>query len=75
MTLIEVDKRRFINMDNVFKFELIQLEKSDQCFYRFYGIDDSHMSSKEFESEATARDWMNLQIMRAAGSNEILELH
>jgi hypothetical protein len=29
----------------------------------------------EFDSEAAARDWLNLQIMRAAGSNEILELH
>lgn len=75
MTLIEVDERRFVNMDNVFKFELILLEDSIRCFYRFYGIDDNHLSSREFENETAARDWMNLQIMRAAGSNEILELH
>jgi hypothetical protein len=61
-------------MDRVFKFDLIKLEQEERYFFRFYSSNDTHASSREFDSELAAVDWLNLQIMRASGSNEILPL-
>jgi len=74
MTLIEIDHRLVINMDNVFKIELIKLDKVEKYFFRFHGSDDVHATSREFDSPQEATDWVNLQIMRAAGANEIISL-
>ncbi len=74
MTLIEVDTHRFVNMDKVFKFDLIKLEQEERFFFRFYSSNETDISSRGFDSETAAIDWLNLQIMRAAGSNEILPL-
>ena len=74
MTLIEIDERLVINMDNVFKVELIKLDKVEKYFFRFHGSDEVHATSREFESPQEAKEWLNLQIMRAAGANEIIAL-
>jgi hypothetical protein len=74
MKIIEVDAGRFVNIDNVFKMDLIKVEKSDACYWRFYCSDDCYSISKEFENNATAREWLFMQIMRASGGNEVIEL-
>jgi len=74
MTLIEIDHGLVLNMDNVFKIELIKLDKVEKYFFRFHGSDDVHATSREFHSPQEAKDWVNLQIMRAAGANEIISL-
>ncbi len=74
MTLIEIDHGLVLNMDNVFKLDLIKLEKVEKHFFRFCSTNDVHATSREFDSPQEAKDWLNLQIMRAANANEIIGL-
>ena len=74
MTMIEVDKNLFVNMKQVFRIELIQIEKSDRCYIKFFSSNGEYTISREFPSDVAARDWLNLSIIRSSGSNEILEL-
>ncbi|MBN2460758.1 MAG: hypothetical protein JXB60_04045 [Candidatus Cloacimonetes bacterium] len=75
MTIIEIDKDLFVNVENVFKMEIHQLEGSDTCFIKFYHTDLSYAISKEFDNNELAKDWLTLRIIRAAGTNEILTLN
>jgi hypothetical protein len=74
MNIIEIDIGRFVNFDNVFKMDLIKVEKSDQCYWRFYCSDDCYSISKEFDNAKAAREWLFTQIIRASGGNEVIEL-
>jgi hypothetical protein len=74
MKIIEIDVDRFVNLDSVFKMDLIKVEKSDIFYWRFYCSEDCYSISKEFESNSAAREWLFLQVMRASGGNEVIEL-
>lgn len=74
MTIIEVDKNLFVNMKQVFRIELIQVEKSDRCYIKFHSSGGEYAISREFPSDVAARDWLSLSVIRSSGSNEILAL-
>jgi len=74
MTIIEVDKDRFVNLKQVFKIDLIQVEKSSNCYVKFYSASGEYIISKEFASDVAARDWLSLSVIRSSDANEILHL-
>jgi hypothetical protein len=74
MTIIEVDKGRFVNLNHVFRIDLIQVEKSDKFYVKFYSENGEYSISKEFHNEIAARDWLTLSVLRSSGTHEILEL-
>jgi len=73
MIIIEVKKNKFVNIDNVFKMDIIRKEKNT-VYWRFYTNDESFCSSKEFSDEQEAHSWLSMQIARAQGSGEIISL-
>lgn len=73
MTIIEIEENRFINLNNIFKFDIIPVE-SNKCYIRFHNYEDSYANSMEFDSIKDAREWIKIRILRAANTNEILEL-
>lgn len=74
MKLFEVQKGVFINMDNVFKFELVKLENSDSVFWRFWSENDQSVNSKEFTDDFDALTWLNMTIARSEGADEVIML-
>ncbi|MCK4312165.1 MAG: hypothetical protein KAW88_05465 [Candidatus Cloacimonetes bacterium] len=74
MVIFEIEKSKFVNMDNVFKFELVSMEDSDKIFWRFYAKEDIFCTSKEFDSPQEALTWLNMTIARAKGAEEIIGL-
>lgn len=73
MTIIEIDKGIYINVENVFKFELMQ--NTDQLYYfRFFSVSKQIADSREFENLDLAKEWISMRIIRAAGADEILGL-
>ena len=72
--MIEVDIDRFVNIDNVFKMELLSVEKSDKCYWRFYCREDCYSISKEFNNRTEAREWLFFNIIRASTGSEVIEL-
>ena len=75
MKIFEIDKGKFINMDNVFKFELISLEDDQAVFWRFHSSYDESTTSKEFMDDIDAVNWLNMTIARAEGAGEIILLN
>ncbi|MCD4797051.1 MAG: hypothetical protein K8R49_07790 [Candidatus Cloacimonetes bacterium] len=74
MIIFEVDKGKFVNIDNVFKFEIVSMEDSDKVFWRFYANEDIFCTSREFGSSQEALTWLNMTIARAKGAEEIIGL-
>ena len=74
MIIFEIEKGKFVNMDNVFKFELVSMEDSDKIFWRFYAKEDIFCTSREFDSQQEARDWLTMQVTRAQGAGGIIGL-
>jgi len=74
MIIIEVKKNKFVNINNVFKMDVLGKEGSDNVYWRFYANDDSFCSSREFSDAQEAHSWLSMQIARAQGSGEIISL-
>ncbi len=75
MKIIEIDKGIFINIDNVFKIELVRLEKSEKCYLKFFaGSENNYAISKEFDDAEEAKEWLSMQTIRASATNEIIAL-
>ena len=75
MKIIEIDKGIFVNIDNVFKIELVKLEKIVKCYLKFFnGSENNYAISKEFDDAEEAKEWLLMQTMRAAATKEIIEL-
>ena len=72
MTIIEIKKGVYLNVDNVFKFELHQEENI--YFFRFQSSGETYVDSREFETLDQAKEWISMRIIRAAGADEILGL-
>ncbi|OQX71898.1 MAG: hypothetical protein B6D62_01045 [Candidatus Cloacimonas sp. 4484_275] len=66
MRIIEIERGIYINIDNVFKIELVRIEKSEKCYWKFYSADENNYAiSKEFDDVSEAREWLSMQSMRA----------
>ena len=74
MIIIEVNKNKFVNIDNVFRMDILRKEDTNSVYWRFYANDDSFCSSREFSDEQEAHSWLSMQIARAQGSGEIISL-
>ena len=75
MKIIEIDKGIFINIDKVFKIEMVRLEKSEKCYLKFFsGSEGNYAISKEFDDFDNAREWLSMQTIRAGATKEIIEL-
>jgi len=75
MRIIEVEKGVYVNIDNVFKTELIHIEKSEKCYWKFYSSDENNYAiSREFDDCADAKEWLSVQSMRASATKEIIDL-
>lgn len=72
MTLIEVDDGIFINLENIFKFQIKNLGSSERCYIRFFRNDTSYANSKEFETNDSAKEWIFMKALQAGGTNEII---
>ena len=75
MTIIEINNGIFVNLENVYKIEISRKDNSESCCLKFYPSSDSYAESKEFNSVAEVRDWLSLRVIRATGSNEILDIN
>ena len=73
MTIIEINKGVYINVDNVFKFELNK-KPEDSYFFRFYSLSEQSADSRDFDNLDLAKEWISMRIIRAAGADEILGL-
>ena len=74
MIIIEVKKNKFVNIDNVFRMDILCKDDNNNVYWRFYTNDESFCSSKEFSDEQEAHSWLSMQIARAQGSKEIISL-
>ncbi|MCF7794181.1 MAG: hypothetical protein K9N09_01375 [Candidatus Cloacimonetes bacterium] len=74
MKLFEIDSGKFINMDNVFKFELFTKKENDKLIWKFYSVNDQSISSKEFADVFDAITWLNMTLARSEGANEVITL-
>lgn len=74
MIIIEVKKDKFVNIDNVFRMDILLREDNQRVYWRFYANDESFCSSREFSDEQEAHSWLSMQIARAQGSGEIISL-
>ncbi len=72
MIIFEIDEGKFVNIDNVFKFEILSMEDSDKVFWRFHAKEDIFCTSREFDSPQEALTWLNMTIARAKGAEEII---
>lgn len=73
MTIIEINKGVYINVENVFKFELFHKEDGTY-FFRFFSMSEKTADSRDFENLDLAKEWISMRIIRAAGADEILGL-
>ena len=73
MTIIEIKKGIYLNVENVFKFELLQKE-DNSFFFRFYSHSEQYADSHDFANLDLAKEWISMRIIRAAGADEILGL-
>ncbi len=74
MIIIEVKKDKFVNIDNVFRMDILLREDNQRVYWRFYANDESFCSSREFTDVQEAHSWLSMQIARAQGSGEIISL-
>ncbi|MDP8201858.1 MAG: hypothetical protein P9M11_06910 [Candidatus Tenebribacter burtonii] len=74
MIIIEVKKNNFVNIENLFRMDILHSEDNNKVYWRFYANDESFCSSKEFSDVQEANIWLSMQIARAQGSNEIISL-
>ena len=74
MIMFSIDEKKFVNLDNVFKMELINLEDSNEYYWRFFATDDTFCSSQPFENESEAKEWLKMRVLRAKGSGDIIGL-
>ncbi|HPR18041.1 MAG TPA: hypothetical protein PLD62_07335 [Candidatus Cloacimonadota bacterium] len=74
MKIFEVDSGKFVNMDNVFKFELLTKKENKQLYWRFYSKEDSMIASREFTDVFDAMSWLNMTLARSEAANEIITL-
>jgi len=74
MIIIEVKKDKYVNIDNVFKMDILCNDSNKKVYWRFYATDETFCSSREFSDEQEAHSWLSMQIARAQGSKEIIKL-
>jgi hypothetical protein len=74
MVMFSIDEKKFVNLDNVFKMELINMEDSNEYYWRFFATDDTFCSSQPFENESEAKEWLKLRFLKAKGSGDIIGL-
>jgi len=74
MTIIEINKGVYLNVENVFKFELHHSDETDEYFFRFCSKAGIEADSMHFNTLDLAREWISMRIIRAAGADEILGL-
>ena len=74
MIIFGIDEKKFVNLDNVFKIELVNLEDSNEFFWRFSVTDDTFCTSQPFENESEAKEWLKLSFLKAKGSGDIIGL-
>jgi hypothetical protein len=72
--MFSIDEKKFVNLDNVFKMELINMEDSEEVFWRFYAKEDIFCTSQPFENESEAKEWLKMRVLRAKGSGDIIGL-
>jgi hypothetical protein len=72
--IIEVKKNKFVNIENVFKMDILLKDENGKVYWRFYANDETFCSSREFSDEQEAQSWLSMQIARAQGSSEIISL-
>jgi hypothetical protein len=72
--MFSIAERKFVNLDNVFKMELINMEDSNEYYWRFFATDDTFCTSQPFENEAEAKEWLKMRVLRAKGSGDIIGL-
>ena len=74
MRIFEVDSGKFVNMDNVFSFVLMNKKDSKNLFWRFLSNVENSVDSKEFDDPFEAITWLNMTLARAEGAGEIITL-
>ena len=74
MIIFEIDNGKFINMNNVFKFELMNKKDGGKLFWRFVSNADETVDGKDFDDAFEAITWLNMTIARAEGAGEIITL-
>lgn len=75
MKIIEIDIGIFVNIDNVFKIELVKLEKGAGYYWKFFSESENNYAiSKEFDDSDEAKEWLSMQTLRASATKEIIEL-
>ena len=74
MYMFSIAERKFVNLDNVFKMELINMEDSNEYYWRFFATDDTFCTSQPFENESEAKEWLKMRVLRAKGSGDIIGL-
>lgn len=74
MKLFEIDSGKFINMDNVFSFELVTRKENEKLFWLFYSAEGQKISSKDFDDVFEAITWLNMTIARSEGASEVITL-
>lgn len=74
MIIIEVKRGKFVNIDNVFRMDILSSEANKRVYWRFYSTEEAFCSSREFSDEQEAHSWLSMQIARAQGSNDIMRL-
>ena len=74
MIMFSIDEKKFVNLGNVFKMELINMEDSNEYYWRFFATDDTFCSSQPFENESEAKEWLKMRVLRAKGSGDIIGL-
>ncbi|MBC8384530.1 MAG: hypothetical protein H8E57_03310 [Candidatus Cloacimonetes bacterium] len=75
MKIIEIDIGIFVNIDNVFKIELVKLEKGAGYYWKFFSESENNYAiSKEFNDAEESKEWLSMQTLRASATKEIIEL-
>ncbi len=74
MIMFSIDEKKFVNLGNVFKMELINMEDNEQYYWRFFATDDTFCTSQPFENESEAKEWLKMRVLRAKGSGDIIGL-
>jgi len=73
MTIIEINKGVYLNVENVYKFEF-KTNEEEKYFLRFYSADNITADSMLFDNINQIKEWISMRIIRAAGADEILGL-
>ena len=74
MIMFSIGEKKFVNLSNVFKVELISMEDSEEYYWRFFATDDTFCTSQPFENETEAREWLKLRFLKAKGSGDVIGL-